>query len=131
VDIALVLRPAIVFRGHDLVELVALAIGRRDDADLVATPRGHRKSGGPDPTAVPMKREFVQDQIAAKAPRGIGRGRDRGDARPTRKADLLRLVGRLLHNHLMHPIALMQRSDIRGHDEVLFTERNRAALCQG
>ena len=67
--------------GHQIVEFVALAVGRGDDAQLEAGLADHREKCGPDLATVGMEGEFVQKNVGRKAARRVrisGQGRHAG-----------------------------------------------------
>ena len=74
--------------GHEVVELVALAVGRGDHAQFQAVTGDHGKEGRPDLAAVGMEGELIQKDIGAEASGRVGVGRQRGH------------TGAVSHDHL-------------------------------
>ena len=91
VDVRRVAAPAVAAARHQLVELVALAVGRADYAQLQAGLGNHRKQRLPDRPAVLVKGELVQQHVGRKAPRRVRVGRQRRDLAAAGQLDLQRL----------------------------------------
>ncbi|PIE15901.1 MAG: hypothetical protein CSA68_04690 [Rhodobacterales bacterium] len=63
IDIDMMAGPDVILASHQLVKLVALAIGRRDHPQLLIALRDHGEKRRPDCPAIGVKGELVQHHI--------------------------------------------------------------------